>query len=101
MQIGYDNCKDCAFHCEHAGKDREFVYSVSKGSCKTKRPKADLVAVVRCRECKHSYRDKYGYLECSELVAMRNPGDNDYCSRGECCDQSVGVCKMEGSHEEP
>lgn len=23
--IKYDNCKDCASVCEHAGKDREFV----------------------------------------------------------------------------
>lgn len=28
-----DNCKNCASRCEHAGKDREFVYSGEK-SCK-------------------------------------------------------------------
>lgn len=24
--LKYDNCKDCASMCEHAGKNREFVY---------------------------------------------------------------------------
>lgn len=28
-----DNCKDCVAHCEHAGKDREFVCRNGK-SCK-------------------------------------------------------------------
>lgn len=23
--LKYDNCKDCINHCEHAGKDRQFV----------------------------------------------------------------------------
>lgn len=32
-QLKYDNCKDCASKCEHAGKNREFVYSGER-SCK-------------------------------------------------------------------
>lgn len=31
--LNYDNCKDCASKCEHAGKNREFVYSGER-SCK-------------------------------------------------------------------
>ena len=31
--IKRDNCKNCVSRCEHAGKDREFVYSGEK-SCK-------------------------------------------------------------------
>lgn len=31
--IKCDNCKNCVSRCEHAGKDREFVYSGEK-SCK-------------------------------------------------------------------
>ena len=31
--IKYDNCKNCMSHCEHAGKDREFVCPGGK-SCK-------------------------------------------------------------------
>lgn len=32
-KLNYDNCKDCASKCEHAGKNREFVYSGER-SCK-------------------------------------------------------------------
>lgn len=31
--VKYDNCKNCVSHCEHAGKDREFICSGGK-SCK-------------------------------------------------------------------
>ena len=31
--VKYDNCKNCASHCEYAGKDREFVCPGGK-SCK-------------------------------------------------------------------
>lgn len=31
--VKYDNCKNCASHCEHAGKDREFICPGGK-SCK-------------------------------------------------------------------
>lgn len=31
--VKYDNCKNCVSHCEHAGKDREFICPGEK-SCK-------------------------------------------------------------------
>lgn len=31
--VKYDNCKNCMSHCEHAGKDREFICPGGK-SCK-------------------------------------------------------------------
>ena len=31
--VKYDNCKNCVSHCEHAGKDREFICPGGK-SCK-------------------------------------------------------------------
>lgn len=49
-KIVRDNCKDCASSCEHAGKDREFV-CVKGVSCKTVKPKLEMVAVVRCKDC--------------------------------------------------
>lgn len=49
-KIVRDNCKDCTSGCEHAGKDREFV-CVKGVSCKTVKPKPEMVAVVRCKEC--------------------------------------------------
>jgi hypothetical protein len=49
-KIVRDNCKDCTSSCEHAGKDREFV-CVKGVSCKTVKPKPEMVAVVRCKDC--------------------------------------------------
>ena len=51
-KIVRDNCKDCTSSCEHAGKDREFV-CVKGVSCKTVKPKPEMVAVVRCKDCKY------------------------------------------------
>ena len=51
-KIVRDNCKDCTSGCEHAGKDREFV-CVKGVSCKTVKPKPEMVAVVRCKDCKY------------------------------------------------
>lgn len=94
MQIGYDNCKDCISGCEHAGKDREFVYSAGKGSCKVKQANADLIAVVRCGECKH-YRPKASYTHCAYPGGMLCPPDaNGFCSYGQRRDQSADVRNM-------
>lgn len=52
--LHYDNCKNCASRCEHAGKDREFVYSES--SCKVAKKPAhlDRSAWELCEHCKPS-----------------------------------------------
>lgn len=80
MKIVRDNCKNCNSGCEHAGKDREFV-CVKGVSCKTVKPKPDIVAVVRCKDCKHlMFSDCYG--ECGAArMGIVNP--DDYCSYGE------------------
>ena len=80
MKIVRDNCKGCNSICEHAGKDREFV-CVKGVSCKTVKPKPDMVAVVRCKDCKHlMFSDCYG--ECGAArMGIVNP--DDYCSYGE------------------
>lgn len=80
MKIVRDNCKNCSSSCEHAGKDREFV--CAKGvSCKTVKPKPDIVAVVRCKDCKHlMFSDCYG--ECGAArIGIVSP--DDFCSYGE------------------
>lgn len=43
----------------------------------------DVVPVVRCKECTHSYFDEYGYLACAESGAMLAPEEGDYCSHGQ------------------
>lgn len=80
MKIVRDNCKNCSSSCEHAGKDREFV-CVKGVSCKTVKPKPDIVAVVRCKDCKHlMFSDCYG--ECGAArIGIVSP--DDFCSYGE------------------
>ena len=80
MKIVRDNCKGCNSNCEHAGKDREFV-CVKGVSCKTVKPKPDMVAVVRCKDCKHiMFSDCYGECGISRMGIVR---PNDFCSYGE------------------
>ena len=80
MKIVYDNCKGCNSSCEHAGKDREFV-CVKGVSCKTVKPKPDMVAVVRCKDCIHlMFSDCYGECEISRMGIV---SPNDFCSYGE------------------
>lgn len=50
--LDYDNCKGCKSKCEHAGKDREFVYCGT--SCKVvythdamRKAAADFVAAIK------------------------------------------------------
>lgn len=97
-KIVRDNCKDCTSSCEHAGKDREFV-CVKGVSCKTVKPKPEMVAVVRCKDCefaepyermdgetgyycrhqKHSF--VYDALRECEFNPVKEK--NDFCSYGE------------------
>ena len=76
MKIIRDNCKGCNSSCEHAGKDREFV-CVKGVSCKTVKPKPDMVAVVRCKDCKY-----HNNLRCHMNPAFEWTED-DFCSYGE------------------
>lgn len=50
--LRYDNCKECVSRCEHAGKDREFVYRGDK-SCKIvkKQTRLDRSAWEPCEYC--------------------------------------------------
>ena len=45
-------------------------------------PAADVVPVVRCRDCKHlgTFRGK---LYCRHNCGIVEPKENDFCSRGE------------------
>ena len=80
-KIVRDNCKDCTSSCEHAGKDREFV-CVKGVSCKTVKPKPEMVAVVRCKDCKHrDPEDKRCDCGCWHTPFTTN--DYDFCSYGE------------------
>lgn len=46
--------------------------------------KADVVEVVRCKDCKHRVYDKErGWLYCSVYYGLGSVRDNNYCSFGE------------------
>lgn len=89
-KIVRDNCKDCTSGCEHAGKDREFV-CVKGVSCKNVKPKPEMVAVVRCKDCKYWQKfndDMRRDGMCEALLnfhgAERNMTNDDFfCSYGE------------------
>lgn len=58
----YDNCKDCVARCQHAGKDREFVYHGFK-SCKIvkKPPRLDRSAWEPCDFCGKADFGEFGF----------------------------------------
>ena len=44
---------------------------------------ADVVEVVRCRDCKHLLVDEDGYTYCSDSCGLDGVDLSDYCSDGE------------------
>ena len=98
-KIVRDNCKDCTSGCEHAGKDREFV-CVKGVSCKTVKPKPEMVAVVRCKDGKYWGNEETKvatvcefpcvqlFCVCDVLKRMRKAGncmtnEDFFCAAGE------------------
>ena len=50
----------------------------------TKFPAADVVEVVRCRECKYSHEDEiFGNRWCDSHLGCRKVKDDGYCYLGE------------------
>lgn len=54
-------------------------------------PVADVVQVVRCKDCEHWHRGEHNYGECNKISERDNEGGasfdcdteaNDYCSDG-------------------
>lgn len=45
-------------------------------------PTADVVEVVRCKDCKRRQIDAFGRIVCARQGQMIEIKDNDYCSRG-------------------
>ena len=82
-RIVRDNCKDCTSSCEHAGKDREFV-CVKGVSCKTVKPKTEMVDVVRCKDCAKDglLTCPMCYIESNELIFI-NHDPEFFCAYGE------------------
>ena len=65
-------------------KDGHLLYAVGTGNI-LRIPAADVVEVVRCRECKYwEHRPDRQYDLCAYLFgAKRSCNPEDFCSRGE------------------
>lgn len=50
-------------------------------------PTADVVEVVRCRDCKRRQIDNFGRIVCVRQGQMIAIEDNDFCSYGESKEQ--------------
>lgn len=83
--LNYDNCKDCASKCEHAGKNREFVYSGER-SCKVNgiARKIDREAWEPCEKCNTCWTCKLALNEfvrepCMSCGAFKNHKSLNFC----------------------
>lgn len=78
------NCRKC-FHfkaCkEVASRSGYRDVSYTESQCKHFTPTADVVEVVRCKNCKHSRPMIFsGFHYCKRVRAVRK--EDDFCSKG-------------------
>jgi hypothetical protein len=82
------SCKDCIHYivCGCAdGTQYEDVERL-KHDCASFKSKADVVEVVRCKDCKHfcPYEGEEHKGDCAELVGLEScVYEDDFCSYGE------------------
>lgn len=93
-----DNCRKCALWercpCGKAGHENGTSVGYSIGECKMydpieiarqyapkfDKPVVDMVAVVRCKDCR--WWDNH-LDDCAYLYGLQYPEPEDYCSHGE------------------
>lgn len=65
---------------DHSGYDTRMLYEI-QDTIESIEP-ADVVQVVRCRDCKHlgTFRGKF---YCRHNCGVVEPKEDDFCSRGE------------------
>ena len=73
----------CKMYCESAGVDFEKFKFKPTTVCDKFKPTADVVEVVRCKDCKHwIYWADCKYCTC-DIHHHKNMTINDFCSYGE------------------
>lgn len=87
-----DRCKEC-FHfqvCANVMKNQLFIREKmlleENPECEHFVPTADVVEVVRCKDCKHfcPYEGEEHKGDCAELVGLEScVYEDDFCSYGE------------------
>lgn len=92
-------CKDCRYFDTDDGKEgycQEFVYPVNdkcfcnidsaEAEAESKKPKPDVVEVVRCKDCKHywkNWKNAEPENEDDLGICLASPKDDAFCSEGE------------------
>ena len=75
------------YFVEHDDEQDEFTRpaaTLAANAIVDNMPKADVVEVVRCKDCKHRYYDKERKLYyCEMYFGLGILKDNNYCSYGE------------------
>ncbi len=74
------SCKNC-LHIDICDKLRPIEYCMDK-TCSRFQNKADVVEVVRCKDCKHARRTVYCYYGCKVDGSIAH-NETDFCSYGE------------------
>ena len=76
----YIDCDNC-YHgsvCAYRHHKNELITD-----CNHYTPKADVVEVVRCKDCKHLLVDDEGYTYCSDTCGLDGIDLDDFCCDGE------------------
>lgn len=60
----------------------DLLFGVVRGMIE-RQPTADVVEVVRCKDCKHWRTEHGGFCEASNALSEINNENNDFCSYGE------------------
>lgn len=87
-------CEDCIHHgtCYREGNRKAYTGDLDLTECKLYKSAADVVEVVRCKDCKNAYINSFsvqsGVAVC-RFLANRSNGElaivqqDDFCSYGE------------------
>ena len=60
-----------------------FIPMIDVQKCIDATPTADVVEVVRCKDCKHTQKTQYGTIICLMNSALCSVDDMHFCSYGE------------------
>ena len=74
--LHYEACKDWSIDC--FGAATSFPYEADEPPCEYYKPTADVVEVVRCKDCKH--QNPFGF-KCLRDNLWHS--SDDFCSYGE------------------
>lgn len=76
-------CKEC-LHFEPCWDYGNILDPIHGGMiCDSFKPAADVVPVVRCKNCKHLTEDGFCFKNINGVGGYKKPNPDDFCSYGE------------------